>query len=78
MSYNAGQFADIFSKNFFIVSENNIKNKNHSCKKLIQKNLKFNKLQKDFIKLNIPYKILKQESFYLNNCIKEDLILVDN
>lgn len=78
MSYNAGQSADIFSQSFLVVSENDIKDKNNSYRKQIQENLEFHKLQKGFIKLDIPYKILKQESFYQNNCIKKDLILVGN
>lgn len=44
----------------------------------MQKSSRFEQLQKGFIELDIPHKNLKQESFYLSNSIRRDLILVGN
>ena len=78
LSYNASRFAGVLSRDSLSVIENNIKDKNNSCRKLLQESLRFNKLQKRFMRLDVLYWKLKQESFYLIHFVQQNLILVDN
>lgn len=59
LSYFVGQFTSILLQNSFSIGENSVDNKNNSCRKPTQESLEFNKLQKDFKKLNVFYKKLK-------------------
>lgn len=66
------------SQDFCYISKNNTEGMSNSGRKLMQKNFGFDKLQKSSIRLVIFYRKSKQESSYAGNCIKKDLIIVDN
>ena len=46
--------------------------------KLIRENSRFDKLQKSFMKLFVPYEKSKQENSWVGNMVEKDLIMIDN
>lgn len=60
------------------VSENNAEGISNSRGKLTRENSRFDKSQKGFIKLVVPYEKLKQKSSCVSDFVKKDLIMVDN
>lgn len=50
----------------------------NSWEKLMQDNLEFEKLQKKFIRLDILYEKQKQESSFVKDFVRGDLILIRN
>lgn len=63
LGYNAGQSTSALFGDSPAISKNNIDSKKNSCRKLTQKSLGFNKLQKSFIRLDFLCQKLKQKSF---------------